>query len=209
MRLGGPCRRSVRSRASPPSQAIGLTGRSSHIGCFGGEPLGGSVLHPAHLVVRGLGPVLGWNAARGRRCPVPLLTSLVISAISLYPSSMAKWMVGATGVAVIAATVVAVVLIERGTSVPRPPATSGAPTGEDPATGQTTAPITEQTPPRSVREGGAARPRSDKADAVTGRSDKRDTPPAPSDAAREETPVTPASLPPELEELRGEPALER
>jgi hypothetical protein len=193
MRLGGPCKRCVRSRASPPSQAIGLTGMLA-------STTARQIEIAASDMVTGCAPYRAVASSQAR--------PLKQFAIPLYPSSMAKWMVGATGVAVIAATVVAVVLIERGTSALTPPATTGTPTGDDPATGQATGPITDQTPPRSVREGGAEKPRVQEADAVTGRRNEDDAPPAPSDAAQEETPMPAGSLPPELEDLRGEPALE-
>jgi hypothetical protein len=118
-------------------------------------------------------------------------------------------MVGATGAVVITATIVAVALIESGPSDTRS-STSGSAVGEDPPTGQTTAPIPTEMPPRSGGARGGDQPPANEAGAVGGPTDEQDSAPAaPSDPPAEEKPaeerpVGAGSVPPELEELRGE-----
>jgi hypothetical protein len=126
---------------------------------------------------------------------------------------MSKRIAGATGAAVITATVVAIVLIESGPSDTRPPASASA-VGEDPPTVQTAAPIPAVMPPRSRRAGRGDEPPANEVGARGGASDEQDNAPAPrSDPPAEEKQEgeeSPSgSLPPELEELRGEPARSR
>jgi hypothetical protein len=93
--------------------------------------------------------------------------------------------------------------------------TSASAMGDDPPTGQTTAPMPTVTPPRSGRADGRDEPPADEPGAVGGPGDEQDNAPVarndpPAEEKQEEArPVGTGSVPPELEELRGEPALKR